>query len=58
MWGASSERLTSLVLFTFLEIMHMSPWTAHLSCSLCPQYSVAVVRSNLWPGACAYATGK
>ncbi|KAF6288993.1 radial spoke head 6-like protein A [Rhinolophus ferrumequinum] len=40
------------------EIMHMSPWTAHLSCSLCPQYSVAVVRSNLWPGAYAYATGK
>ncbi|XP_019485045.1 PREDICTED: radial spoke head protein 6 homolog A [Hipposideros armiger] len=40
------------------EIMHMSPWTAHLSCSLCPQYSVAIVRSNLWPGAYAYATGK
>ncbi|XP_006750663.2 radial spoke head protein 6 homolog A-like [Leptonychotes weddellii] len=40
------------------EIMHMSPWTARLSCSLCPQYSVAVVRSNLWPGAYAYASGK
>ncbi|XP_010945392.1 radial spoke head protein 6 homolog A [Camelus bactrianus] len=40
------------------EIMHMSPWTARLSCSLSPQYSVAVVRSNLWPGACAYASGK
>ncbi|XP_039722183.1 radial spoke head protein 6 homolog A [Pteropus medius] len=40
------------------EIMHMSPWTARLSCSLCPQYSVAIVRSNLWPGAYAYATGK
>lgn len=38
--------------------MHMSPWTARLSCSLCPQYSVAVVRSNLWPGAYAYASGK
>ncbi|KAM5236401.1 radial spoke head protein 6 homolog A [Ctenodactylus gundi] len=40
------------------EIMNMSPWTTRLSCSLCPQYSVAVARSNLWPGACAYASGK
>ncbi|KAF5910459.1 hypothetical protein HPG69_018233 [Diceros bicornis minor] len=40
------------------EIMHMPPWTAQLSCSLCPQYSLAVVRSNLWPGAYAYAVGK
>eukprot|EP00069_Balaena_mysticetus_P009903 bmy_06572T0 len=40
------------------EIMHMSPWTARLSCSLSPQYSVAIVRSNLWPGAYAYASGK
>ncbi|XP_004381844.1 radial spoke head protein 6 homolog A [Trichechus manatus latirostris] len=40
------------------EIMHLSPWTARLSCSLCPQYSLAIVRSNLWPGAYAYATGK
>uniref|UniRef100_A0A8I6A298 Radial spoke head 6 homolog A n=1 Tax=Rattus norvegicus TaxID=10116 RepID=A0A8I6A298_RAT len=40
------------------EIMHLSPWTTRLSCSLSPQYSVAVVRSNLWPGAYAYATGK
>ncbi|XP_008505526.2 radial spoke head protein 6 homolog A isoform X1 [Equus przewalskii] len=40
------------------EILHTSPWTTRLSCSLCPQYSVAVVRSNLWPGAYAYAIGK
>lgn len=40
------------------EIMHMSPWTTRLSCSLCPQYSVAIVRSNLWPGAYTYAIGK
>ncbi|XP_060232875.1 radial spoke head protein 6 homolog A isoform X3 [Meriones unguiculatus] len=39
------------------EIMHLSPWTTRLSCSLSPQYSVAVVRSNLWPGAYAYAVG-
>nr|XP_003406511.1 LOW QUALITY PROTEIN: radial spoke head protein 6 homolog A [Loxodonta africana] len=40
------------------EIMHLSPWTARLSCSHSPQYSLAVVRSNLWPGAYAYASGK
>ncbi|XP_040590228.1 radial spoke head protein 6 homolog A isoform X2 [Mesocricetus auratus] len=39
------------------EIMHLSPWTTRLSCSLSPQYSVAIVRSNLWPGAYAYAVG-
>lgn len=38
--------------------MHLSPWTTRISCSLSPQYSVAVVRSNLWPGAYAYAVGK
>ncbi|XP_075814828.1 radial spoke head protein 6 homolog A isoform X1 [Microtus pennsylvanicus] len=40
------------------EIMHLSPWTTRISCSLSPQYSVAIVRSNLWPGAYAYAVGK
>ncbi|KAM6154389.1 radial spoke head protein 6 homolog A [Erethizon dorsatum] len=40
------------------EIMNVSPWTTRLSCSLCPQYSVAVARSNLWPGAYAFASGK
>ncbi|XP_075814847.1 radial spoke head protein 6 homolog A isoform X3 [Microtus pennsylvanicus] len=39
------------------EIMHLSPWTTRISCSLSPQYSVAIVRSNLWPGAYAYAVG-
>nr|XP_015842714.1 radial spoke head protein 6 homolog A isoform X2 [Peromyscus maniculatus bairdii] len=39
------------------EIMHLAPWTTRISCSLSPQYSVAVVRSNLWPGAYAYAIG-
>ncbi|XP_038623286.1 radial spoke head protein 6 homolog A [Tachyglossus aculeatus] len=40
------------------EIMHMSPWTARLSSQLLPRYAVAVMRSNLWPGAYAYASGK
>uniref|UniRef100_A0A4X2K5E2 Radial spoke head 6 homolog A n=1 Tax=Vombatus ursinus TaxID=29139 RepID=A0A4X2K5E2_VOMUR len=40
------------------EILQLAPWTARLSCALCPQYSVAVIRSNLWPGAYAYAVGR
>nr|XP_042138927.1 radial spoke head protein 6 homolog A-like [Peromyscus maniculatus bairdii] len=37
------------------EVMHLSPWTTRISCSLSPQYSVAIGRSNLWPRAYAYA---
>nr|XP_044990121.1 radial spoke head protein 6 homolog A-like [Jaculus jaculus] len=40
------------------EIMHLPPWTTRLSCSYSPQYAVALVRSNLWPGAFAYASGR
>ncbi|KAM6222454.1 radial spoke head protein 6 homolog A [Rhynchocyon petersi] len=40
------------------EIMHISPWTARLSSSLSSQYSVAIVYSNLWPGAYTYAFGR
>ncbi|XP_020835433.1 radial spoke head protein 6 homolog A [Phascolarctos cinereus] len=40
------------------EILQLAPWTARLSCPLCPQYSVAMIRSNLWPGAYAYAIGR
>ncbi|XP_007941250.1 radial spoke head protein 6 homolog A [Orycteropus afer afer] len=40
------------------DILHLSPWTARLSSTLSSQYSLAVVRSNLWPGAYTYAIGK
>ena len=40
------------------EIDNMAPWTGKLSSNLIPQYAVAVMRSNLWPGAHAFSTGK
>lgn len=33
-------------------------WSAHLSSKLIPQYAVAVMHSNLWPGAHAFAIDK
>ncbi|OAF71425.1 Radial spoke head protein 6 A [Intoshia linei] len=40
------------------EIKFISPWSTSLSSGLIPQYSIAVIRSNLWPGAVAYAVEK
>ncbi|XP_059807366.1 radial spoke head protein 4 homolog A isoform X1 [Hypanus sabinus] len=40
------------------EVNGVPPWTMKASSSLIPQYAVAVVRSNLWPGAWTFATGK
>lgn len=34
------------------------PWSSKMSSILTSQHAVAVVRSNLWPGAYAYACGK
>ncbi|NXE00082.1 RSH4A protein, partial [Chaetorhynchus papuensis] len=33
-------------------------WTAEASTNLIPQYSVAILQSNRWPGAYAFATGR
>ncbi|NXE96410.1 RSH4A protein, partial [Menura novaehollandiae] len=33
-------------------------WTAQPSTNLIPEYSVAILQSNRWPGAYAYATGR
>ncbi|KAM6181815.1 radial spoke head protein 4 homolog A [Erethizon dorsatum] len=41
-----------------LEIQNIPAWTTRLSSSLIPQYATAVLRSNLWPGAYAFSTGK
>lgn len=41
-----------------VEVAGMPPWTVRLSSKLVPQFAVAVVDSNLWPGAHAFATGK
>uniref|UniRef100_A0A3Q2QPP9 Radial spoke head component 4A n=2 Tax=Fundulus heteroclitus TaxID=8078 RepID=A0A3Q2QPP9_FUNHE len=34
------------------------PWSCKLSSLLTSQHAIAVLRSNLWPGAFAYACGK
>uniref|UniRef100_A0A8D2CQ59 Radial spoke head component 4A n=1 Tax=Sciurus vulgaris TaxID=55149 RepID=A0A8D2CQ59_SCIVU len=41
-----------------LEIQNMPAWTTRLSSNLIPQYAIAVLRSNLWPGAYAFSNGK
>ncbi|KAG5283959.1 hypothetical protein AALO_G00021420 [Alosa alosa] len=40
------------------EVNSTSPWTSGLSSALIPQFAIATLRSNLWPGAYAYACGK
>ena len=40
------------------EIDNLPPWTCKLSSSLIPQYAIAVLKSNLWPGATAFCNGK
>ncbi|XP_004471279.2 radial spoke head protein 4 homolog A [Dasypus novemcinctus] len=40
------------------EIQNTPPWTTRLSSNLIPQYAIAVLRSNLWPGAYTFSNGK
>lgn len=40
------------------EIGNLPPWTPKVSSKLIPQYAIAVLHSNLWPGAAAFAAGK
>ncbi|XP_029987330.1 radial spoke head protein 6 homolog A [Sphaeramia orbicularis] len=40
------------------EITNTPPWSSKMSSTLTAQHAVAVLRSNLWPGAYAYACGK
>ncbi|XP_059196463.1 radial spoke head protein 6 homolog A [Centropristis striata] len=40
------------------EMFNTLPWTSKVSSTLTPQHAVALLRSNLWPGAYAYACGK
>ena len=40
------------------EIDSMPPWTAKTSTSIIPQYAIAVLKSNLWPGAYAFCFEK
>ncbi|XP_041647938.1 radial spoke head protein 6 homolog A [Cheilinus undulatus] len=40
------------------EIFNTTTWSCKMSSTLTSQHAIAVVRSNLWPGAYAYACGK
>ncbi|XP_030075541.1 radial spoke head protein 6 homolog A isoform X2 [Microcaecilia unicolor] len=40
------------------EINHTPPWTARLSSHVVPQFALAILRSNLWPGAYAFTSNK
>lgn len=41
-----------------VEIDTTPAWSSKLTSQLIPQYAVAVVKSNLWPGAAAFSNGK
>ncbi|CAB3248695.1 unnamed protein product [Arctia plantaginis] len=49
-------------LFTTLaedaRIEGLKPWSTRISSILVPERAVVTIRSNIWPGAVAYATGK
>ena len=40
-----------------MDIQNTKAWTTKISSHLIPQYACAFVRSNLWPGAYAFARG-
>ncbi|KAI3368428.1 hypothetical protein L3Q82_025387 [Scortum barcoo] len=40
------------------DLFNIPPWSSEMSSTLTSQHAVAVLRSNLWPGAYAYACGK
>ncbi|XP_063958818.1 radial spoke head protein 4 homolog A-like [Lytechinus pictus] len=41
-----------------VEIDTVPAWSARLSSTLVPQYAIAIIQSNLWPGAYAFGTEK
>ena len=40
------------------EVDNLPPWSTRLTSAIVPQYAMAVISSNLWPGAHAIAAGK
>nr|XP_060632196.1 radial spoke head protein 6 homolog A-like [Anolis sagrei ordinatus] len=40
------------------DIQNIPPWAAELSTNLIPQYALAVLHANLWPGATSFAVGR
>ena len=47
-----------MIFCLFIEVDHMPPWSCRLSSALVPQYAVAILSSNLWPGAYAFGFKK
>jgi radial spoke head protein 4/6 len=41
-----------------VEVDGQAPWSVKVSSSLVPQFAISVIRSNLWPGAHAFAVDK
>ncbi|XP_042324971.1 radial spoke head protein 6 homolog A-like isoform X2 [Sceloporus undulatus] len=39
------------------DIQNIPPWSAETSTNLIPQYALAVLQANLWPGAYSFAIG-
>lgn len=41
-----------------VEFDGIPPWSASITSHLVPQHAIAILRSNLWPGAFAFSNGK
>ncbi|NXC53715.1 RSH4A protein, partial [Aleadryas rufinucha] len=60
--GEEQEEERGLPLLTLISedegIKNIPAWTAQPSTNLIPQYSLAILQSNRWPGAYAFASGR
>ncbi|NWW05271.1 RSH4A protein, partial [Oreocharis arfaki] len=60
--GEEHEEERGLPLLTLISedegMKNIPAWTARPSTNLIPQYSVAILQSNRWPGAYAFASGR
>ncbi|XP_008633895.1 PREDICTED: LOW QUALITY PROTEIN: radial spoke head protein 4 homolog A-like [Corvus brachyrhynchos] len=60
--GEEQEEERGLPLLTLISedegMKNVPAWTAQASTNLIPQYSVAILQSNRWPGAYAFASGR
>ncbi|NWT86200.1 RSH4A protein, partial [Lanius ludovicianus] len=60
--GEEQQEERGLPLLTLISedegMKNVPAWTAQASTNLIPQYSVAILQSNRWPGAYAFASGR
>lgn len=50
--------LTDSLFLNVVEVNNMAAWTSVKSTSLVSQYAIAIMHSNLWPGAHAFAVDR